>query len=392
MTRPIRILELRSVRGTGGGPEKTILLGTARTDPRMFAITICYLRDARDPVFDIDRKAAGLPVEYIELVERHSFDPAIWSKLRGLVQSRGIDIVHGHEYKTDLLASLLAARERVLPLATVHGWTGRTTRERWLYYPLDKQLLRRFPRLIAVSNDIRDELVRHGVKGERIVTILNGIDPSAFRRDQARVADARSRLGLAPDDFAIGAVGRLEPQKCFDVLIDAFAALHREHPGARLLNAGDGSLKASLAAAIEARGLSACARLLGHRSDVVDLHHAFDLFVQSSDYEGTPNAVLEAMALETPVVATRAGGTAEIARHRIDGLIVPAHDASALVEAMRAVLVDPSAARDRACSARRRVESDLSFDARMRAVEQVYVDLMNGGAAAGRVTPVAART
>ncbi len=80
MTRPIRVLELRSVRGTGGGPEKTILLGTARTDPRRFAITVCYLRDRRDPVFSIDAKAAGLPIDYVELTEAHSFDASIFSR------------------------------------------------------------------------------------------------------------------------------------------------------------------------------------------------------------------------------------------------------------------------------------------------------------------------
>jgi hypothetical protein len=69
MTRPIRVLELRSVRGTGGGPEKTILLGSARTDTRRFAVSVCYLRDTRDRVFSVDAKAAGLPVDYIELAE-----------------------------------------------------------------------------------------------------------------------------------------------------------------------------------------------------------------------------------------------------------------------------------------------------------------------------------
>src|SRR5205814_795497 len=67
MSRPIRILELRSVRGTGGGPEKTILLGAARSDPARFAVTVCYIRDERDPVFSIDEKAAGLPIDYVEL-------------------------------------------------------------------------------------------------------------------------------------------------------------------------------------------------------------------------------------------------------------------------------------------------------------------------------------
>ena len=104
---PIRILELRSVRGTGGGPEKTILRGTARTDPRRFAITVCYIRDLRDPVFEIDKKAGALPIEYVELRERHSYDPSIWPALRRIVADRNIDIVHAHDYKTNFLAAML---------------------------------------------------------------------------------------------------------------------------------------------------------------------------------------------------------------------------------------------------------------------------------------------
>src|SRR6185503_10299286 len=114
---PIRVLELRSVWGTGGGPDKTILLGAARTDRRRFAVTVCYLRDVRDPVYGIDARAAQLDVEYVEIRERHSFDPSVWHQLRNLVRERAIDIVHSHDYKTNLLALLLARSERVVPLA-----------------------------------------------------------------------------------------------------------------------------------------------------------------------------------------------------------------------------------------------------------------------------------
>src|SRR6516225_2069169 len=93
MTGPIRTLVLRSVSGTGGGPEKTILLGAARTDPNRFAVTVCYLRDARDTAFSVDAKAAALPIDYVEVVERHSFHPSIWFELRRLVQQRRIDII-----------------------------------------------------------------------------------------------------------------------------------------------------------------------------------------------------------------------------------------------------------------------------------------------------------
>jgi glycosyltransferase involved in cell wall biosynthesis len=374
--KPIRILELRSVRGTGGGPEKTILLGSARTDATRFQITVCYLRDRRDDVFSVDTRAAALPVDYIELLESHSFDLSIFRRLRQIVRERQIDIVHAHDYKTDFLAWLLSKFERVTPLSTVHGWTGHTPRELRCYYPLDKWILSFFPKLIAVSTDIRHELVRYGADDGRISTVLNGIDSSAFRRDRSRVDEIRRQLGIDESTYVIGSVGRLEPQKRFDLLIDAFAVLRAERPNAKLFIAGDGSLAAALKAQVERRGLTDSCTLLGHRTDVVDLHHAFDLFVQSSDYEGTPNAVLEAMALETPIVATSAGGSAEIVRDRVDGLIVPIGDPRALLTAMREAIVSAGATRARVQSARERVETVLSFDTRMHNVEAIYVELM----------------
>src|SRR4051794_7448002 len=108
MAHPIRILELRSVRGTGGGPEKTILHGAALADRTRFAITVCYIRDARDRTYAIDRSAADLDVDFVEVWERHSLDPAIWPQLKRVIRERSIQIVHAHEYKTDLLALLLS--------------------------------------------------------------------------------------------------------------------------------------------------------------------------------------------------------------------------------------------------------------------------------------------
>ena len=144
---------------------------------------------------------------------------------------------------------------------------------------------------------------------------------------------------------------------------------------AQLLIAGDGSQKQALQAQIDARRLGSCCRLLGHVDDVPLFHHALDLFVQSSTYEGTPNAVLEAMALETPVVATDVGGTAELVAHGRDGLIVASGDAGALAAAMQTALADGEATRARVAAARRRVETDLSFESRLRALEAIYREL-----------------
>jgi glycosyltransferase involved in cell wall biosynthesis len=392
MMRAIRILELRSVRGTGGGPEKTILLGTARTDARRFAVSVCYLRDKRDDVFSIDTKASGLPVDYVELTEAHSFDMSIFPRLRQLVRERDIDIVHAHDYKTDVLAWLLSKAEGITPMSTAHGWTGHSWRERALYYPLDKRVLTRFPRVVAVSSDVRNELVRYGAKDHAVTTVLNGIDHRAFRRDRSRERVIRHQLGIVEGDLVIGAVGRVEPQKRFDLLLEAVASLRPKYPGIKLMIAGTGSRLGELRAQASSLRLGDACQLLGNRTDIADLHHAFDLFVQSSDYEGTPNAVLEAMALESPVIATSAGGTAEIVRNGIDGLIVPTGNSPAIVDAIASVLRDPEAARARAASARRRVETDLSFEARMNAVEAIYIELFKARSGAKTTRLATART
>jgi len=369
------VLELRSADRSGGGPDKTILLGASLADRCRFAVTVCYLRDMRDTSYDIDRRAAALDIDYVEVREKHSFDYGIWRSLRRLVSDRGIDIVHAHEYKTDLLALLLARAEGVTPLATVHGWSGHSWRELNLYYPIDRRLLTRFPRLVAVSGEIRQTLIDHGASADRVVMLLNAIDPAMFVRDERREPDARRALAIPAGTLAVGAVGRLAPEKRYDLLIEVVARLRREGQPVQLLFAGEGDLRSALEEQARAHALGDNCRFLGHVTDVVGFYHSLDLFVQTSDHEGTPNAVLEAMAMKTPVVATAVGGTCQLIADGVHGLLVPRGDVNALAAAIRAVASDQSAARRRADAARHRVEAELSFERRTRAVEDIYEEL-----------------
>jgi glycosyltransferase involved in cell wall biosynthesis len=381
------VLELRSATGAGGGPEKTILAGAATHDPERFAVTVCYLRNRSDADRSIAARARAAGVDFVTIDERHSLDPAPWHALTRLVRQRQIDIVHAHDHKSDLLALCLGRSSGVVPISTAHGWTGHSRRERYVYYPADRRLLTRFPHVVAVSSDIRARLLEAGADPSRVSTILNGVDHRAFRRNPARREATRRALGLGPADVVIGSFGRLEPQKRYDILIDVCAGLARAQarqggsgsqdpaqagpPSLKLLIAGDGSLARDLAAQAAAVMPQGC-RLLGHRADVADVMSAFDLFVQSSDYEGTPNAVLEAMAVETPVVATTAGGTGELIADEVHGLLVPCGVPGALRNAIERTLADPDAARTRASAARQHVEQELSFERRMKRLEAVY--------------------
>jgi glycosyltransferase involved in cell wall biosynthesis len=374
--RPVRVLEFRMVRGTGGGPEKTILLGAQLADSARTRVTVCYLRDARDDVFAIDERARAHGVEYVEILERNSWDVGSLRALIRIIADRQIDIVHSHDYKTNLLTWLAARRASIHALSTAHGWTGHSARERYLYYPADKRLLARFPLVLAVSGEIRRELIARGARPERVRTLLNGIDPSAFRRHGEHEPAARARFGVGADEFVIGAVGRLERQKRFDLLIAAFAEVASRHQPVRLLIAGEGSARPALERQIQSLGLGDRCRLVGLQHDVVCFHHALDLFAQSSEYEGTPNAVLEAMALETPIVATDAGGTRELCEDGVHGEIVPSGNLRSLVGAIERVMTDAGRRRVLAQAARQRVEHELSFTRRVGALDDIYQTLM----------------
>jgi glycosyltransferase involved in cell wall biosynthesis len=129
-------------------------------------------------------------------------------------------------------------------------------------------------------------------------------------------------------------------------------------------------------------------RLLGLIDNVAQLHHTFDVYVQSSDLEGTSNAVLEAMALETPIVATDVGGTSEVARHGQEALIIPKGDENALVSAVLDVVNKPDEARVRVDAARTRVETELSFDLRTRRLEAIYDEVASRAGLRARPTSV----
>jgi glycosyltransferase involved in cell wall biosynthesis len=137
-------------------------------------------------------------------------------------------------------------------------------------------------------------------------------------------------------------------------------------------------MRDSLTRQLKQLGLDDRCRLLGYRSDICDLYQAFDILVQSSDSEGTPTVVVEAMALHVPVVATDVGGTRELAENEKHALLVPLRKPQALAAAIERTLTEKEATNKRLIAARRRVENELSFDRRIRQIENIYGELMEG--------------
>jgi glycosyltransferase involved in cell wall biosynthesis len=201
----------------------------------------------------------------------------------------------------------------------------------------------------------------YGAPEGRTAVVLNGVDTARFELPR------RSHEGLR-----IGTVGRIEKQKNLGVFLDAAALVLAERPDAKFEIVGDGSLRAHFEAEVERRGLRGTVSLPGTRRDVPSFYAGLDQLWLTSDYEGTPNVVLEALASGLPVVATRVGGTPEVVDDGVTGVLVEAGDAVGVASASLALARDParSAAMGQAAAAAARER--FSIAAMVRATEAVY--------------------
>lgn len=375
--QPMRVFVLRGVDGAGGGADKIILRNGASVDRSQVIMRVCFLKHVDDSLFDLDRRAADSNIDCVIVEHRGPADRSLLPKLHQLVGRFEPDLVHSHDYKASFYATWLARRRQIPRLATAHGWTGATWREKAIYYPADKWQLRFFDGVIAVSDEIRRTLLRWGAKPERVHVLLNGVDPQHYRHDPAMREEQRARWGFAPNDWVIGGVGRVEQQKRFDLLVDAFSRVLQELPQARLVIAGDGSLLPALRDEIQRRGLQHQCLLTGHCPHMRDAYQALDVLAQSSDYEGTPTVVVEAMACEVPIAATDVGGTGQLMQHERHGLLVPRRNPAALAEAILRLYRHPSERAAFVARARGRVESELTYAHRTEKLVAIYRSLIH---------------
>src|SRR5262245_55447743 len=242
-------------------------------------------------------------------------------------------ILHTHGYKEQVLAAAagrMSNRPRLVQ--TYHGlqenlpgWAGLKMR---IYDRINGAASA--DALIGVSSEIT-RILQERHPSTEVRCIRNGIDTARAAPTRDRLT-MRAQLGIAPDCFVVGSVGRLMPIKGLDRLIEAFAQLRQRQPGlkAHLVIVGDGPLRNELEQCARRLGVAAEVRFLGARNDVYDLMACFDVFALSSLHEGVPMVILEAMAVGIPIVASRVGGIAEILEDGKDALLVPAGDPGAL--------------------------------------------------------------
>jgi len=318
----------------------------------------------------------------------NAVSPRLIPVLARVLWQEGADVVHCHNFQPFLyagIASLLKPGARLM--VTAHG--HRTWQGGGRLQAIVQRLFQRAGAVTAVTPDLLDRLRERGCPDDgRLQVVTNGIDTDVFcptlQRDKLR-----QTLSLSDYDLAIGAVGRLCPEKNHAALIEAMAVVAAREPRARLVLAGDGPLRAELEQLAARLGLGERVRFLGERGDVLSILGALDVYALPSLTEGTSLSLLEAMACGLPVVATAVGGTPAV----VDGgaaarLVSPTP--AALADGLLEVLTHPADARRLGETARRIVTERYSIHGMVDAYATLYARLTSRASATNAASCVSA--
>ena len=365
------VFDTRVVTGSGGGPDKTILNSPRFLEPLGYRMICGYLHPPNDPGYsEIVAKAQRYNAPLISIPDRGAWDWRVFGQLLNVCRREKVTIWHGHDYKTNALGLALKPFWPMHLVTTVHGWVHHTSRTP-IYYRIDQLCLPRYKRVICVSDDLLNECLRRGVPRSRAMLLENAIDVDEYQR-KLSIDDAKHKLSLSIDHPVIGAVGRLEPEKGFDLLIEAVARLHAAGTMARLVIVGEGHDRVRLEGIIASFKLHDWVTLAGWQSDVRTYFEAMDIFALSSYREGLPNVLLEAMALRVPCVATAIAGIPKLIEHESNGLLIEPGQVTPLRNALSKLLDNPKLRADLAEAGRRTIETRYSFNVRMERMAALY--------------------
>jgi glycosyltransferase involved in cell wall biosynthesis len=297
------------------------------------------------------------------------------------IREKKFSLLCTHGYKANLLGWVASRLTGCPQIAFARGWTGENRRIKF-YERLDRLVLRWTDWVVCVSRPLAEQIEKTRRGRTRPLVIANcALLPFESLKLPVDRLSSRKSLGLPQDGFFLCAAGRLSPEKGHRYLLHAIANLSRRIPGLQLVLLGEGQERARLEKQAEELGIGKHVIFAGFRKDIRPWIQACDLLVNPSLTEGTPNVVLEAMALGTPVIATRVGGLPDLIEHLISGVLVAPGDSDSLAAAIHASFASPAERLSLAQNAQKRL-FQYSPERQTQRLKDLYARALGGSEAA----------
>jgi len=331
-----------------GGPATHVtLLNQGLTNLGYECLLVTGMETDREGTLKDEVAARQLSMEIIPNLGREialAEDIKTLLKLYRLMRQWKPDIVHTHTAKAGFVGRI-AARLAGVPLVVhtfhghvFHGYFGRAKTR--FFIELEKICARMSDRIITISDRLKTEILEFGITNPEHIQII----PLGLELNRLNAVSETNRFdaefGLNPELHLVGAVGRLVPIKNLHLFLDAAAIAHQKNPNLRFILVGDGELRSELETYAEKLQISHAVIFAGWRRDLAQVYADLDAVVISSDNEGTPASLIEAMAAGCPVISTRVGGVPDFVKDGETGRLVPPQDPTALGQAMLNLFAD----------------------------------------------------
>ena len=363
-----RIKVAHLIKGLGrGGAEVLIRDGVAGSNGR-FDMTIGYFLPWKDALAG-ELRDAGATVRCFDAHSELAMLGRLPQVVRWLRDER-VDVLHCHLPLSAVVGRLAGKLAGCPVVYTEHNLQERYRRATRLANRVSWRLQ---SRVIAVSDPVAASIARHGLPANIPVDVIhNGVDVNRFSASQRSRDRLRRELGIPPSAIVIGTVAVMRIQKRLDLWLDVAVRVSAAEPRARFLLVGDGPLRTEIETRAGEIGLAEKVLFTGLREDPLPFYRAMDIYLMSSDFEGLPVALIEAMACKCAPVCTKAGGIPEVISHGEHGLLVSVGDVDGLANAVERLIGDRGLRGRLAADARCRVEQAFSLDRMLARVEACY--------------------
>ena len=368
-----------------GGAEKVSLTFLKNVDRNKFSICpIVLVRPWEtsnlfiEEIKNASYQYVTIPVALKPLSEEKDYFRVIrcFKILVSLLRKHKCDIIHSNGYFADILGVPAAKIFGIPHVSTCHGYIT-TDRSLAIYNALDRFFLRFSTKIIAVSDTIKLALVNSGVKEYRIKVIPNAVEGGCeekfhIKNNRRKI---RESLNIHQEEFIVGYVGRLSSEKGVHYLIDSISMLNNADVPLKALIIGEGPQGPELKRLVKDKGIENLFIFAGFQTNIEVWLSVLDAFALPSLTEGTPMALLEAMAFGIPVVATNVGGVPKIIKNKENGLLVNPRDPTALAQAIKTLFQDNLFRKNISDNAAIMIKQKYNIHNWCREIESLYIEL-----------------
>lgn len=371
--RKIRVLQLGSPTGLYGA-ERWILALVNNIDRDKIDVEVAAILDDATLNAELCKQAEriGIPATIFEAYGKFNWSAV--KQLRAHIVRNGIDILHTHGYKTDIIGALAVRGTHCKIITTPHGWTANAGYKLKIYETLDRGAFYFFDGIVPLSEQLYDGLKSIPFLRRKLRLIPNGVDLSDI--DQVPEIADEIRNWKSNGYFVIGYVGRLIHGKGLDILLRALAKM--ESKEWRLAIVGDGELRNELFQQACESGLEDHVRFFGFRSDRLAFLKGFDAFVLPSLSEGIPRCLMEAMACRVPVITSNIPGCVDLVQHGQTGLLFDVGHVDSLLKRMNEMIADVRTREKLKINARQLIVEKYSAAHMARQYVELYKGLAQG--------------